>query len=103
MQPNISRVLFHSCIFAIGISPTAAMLVFLFYQQEFELNSFIALTIFFALIFVPLIFIQNTYLLFKRKDSILEGKIAWLSKTYMICNGLCLLAWIAYTILNNFS
>ncbi|MDO4223534.1 MAG: hypothetical protein Q4D05_05845 [Acinetobacter sp.] len=101
MQPTISRVLFYSLIFAIGVAPTAAMWVLKYNrvgieQIESAMSAFIGLTLLFALIFIPIILVQNAYLFIKRKNPELDAKVVGLSRFYVIANGLCLLSWIVF-------
>lgn len=96
MQPTISRVLFYSLIFAIGVAPTAAMWVIKMNNVDFIMDAFIGLTLLFVLVFVPIILIQNSYLLYKRHDIVLDKKLTGLSRFYAIANGICLISWVLF-------
>ena len=96
MQNNIASTIFYSLLFAMGGAPTIAMLIIktqnvdeaVFYQV------FIGLSVIIACILVPLILIQNAYLLYKRKNEVIEQKIKPLSQFYFVLNVLCLVFWL---------
>lgn len=96
MQNNIASTIFYSLLFAMGGAPTIAMLLMktqnvdeaVFYQV------FIGLSVIIACILVPLILIQNAYLLYKRKNEVIEQKIKPLSQFYFVLNVLCLVFWL---------
>lgn len=94
MQPNIYKIVFHSLLFAIGIGPTIAIWWFLINGIDFELNIFAGLTLASAMIAIPIILIQNGFLLYKRKDEKFADQLGWLVKVYFIANTICLLTWL---------
>lgn len=97
MQNNIASTIFYSLLFAMGGAPTIAMLMIKTQQVDPNVfyQVFIGLTVMIACILVPLILIQNAYLLFKRKDQNLEQKIKPFSQFYFVLNALCLVFWLA--------
>lgn len=97
MQPNISRILFHSLIFATGAAPTGAIWIIKYNQVEFTVSAFAILSIVLAAFIAPLILIQNTYLYFKREDENLDAKLVFLVRFYMALNAICLLSWIIFS------
>lgn len=96
MQPTISKILFNSLIFALGISPTLAMWVMELRQIEFHTMIFMSLCLTFAVLIVPIILLQNAYLLYKRQDEMLGVKLNWLARLYLVLNGICLVSWILF-------
>ena len=96
MQNNIASTIFYSLLFAMGGAPTIAMLIIktqnvdeaVFYQV------FVGLSVIIACILVPLILIQNAYLLYKRKNEVLEQKIKPLRQFYFVLNVICLVFWL---------
>ena len=103
LQPNISKTIFHSFLFAIGGSPTIAM--WLIQQQNHDQTMFItifmSLSALIACILIPIVFIQNSFLLWKRNSVIVEDKIKPLSLVYLGLNILCLIFWIFFSGLLN--
>ncbi len=49
-----------------------------------------------ACVILPVILLQNAYLLFKRNDLNLEDKIKPLLRFYFIVNVICLISWILF-------
>lgn len=96
MQPTISRVLFYSLIFAIGLAPTATMWIMKLNQVPFNVMAFSALTIVIAAVVVPIILIQNAYLFYKRYDAVLDAKLGALSRFYLLLNMLCGISWVVF-------
>ncbi|MBD1230792.1 hypothetical protein IC789_06300 [Acinetobacter seifertii] len=96
LQPAISKTMFYSFLFAIGGSPTLAMLVIYGqnYNQDFFMTAFMSLSVLFACVLIPVVLIQNSYLLWKRKSPTLEGKVKTLSHVYLSLNIICLIFWI---------
>lgn len=96
LLPNISKTIFHSFIFALGGAPTIAM--WLSEQRvtdpELFFSVFISLTILLACILLPLIFLQNLFLLIKRQSPAIEDKVLHLSHFYLILNVVCLIYWL---------
>jgi cytochrome c biogenesis factor len=96
MQNNIGNTIFYSLLFAMGGAPTIAM--FIVRLQEVDsvvaYQAFIGLTVIIACILVPLILLQNAYLIFKRKDEQLEDKIKPVMRIYFGLNVLALIFWI---------
>lgn len=56
------------------------------------------LTVIIACIMVPILLIQNAYLLYKRQDPILDEKIHGLSKFYFMLDLACLASWVYFVI-----
>ncbi len=77
LQPTISKTIFYSFLFAIGGSPTLAMLIIYGqeYHEDFFMTAFMSLSVLFACVLIPVVFIQNSYLLWKRKVLILKRKL----------------------------
>lgn len=76
LQPTISKQ-FLFFLFAIGGSPTLAMLVIYGqeYHEDFFMTAFMSLSVLFACVLIPVVLIQNSYLLWKRKVLILKRKL----------------------------
>lgn len=102
MHKNISGTIFYSLLFAMGGAPTIAMLIIQAQTQDPTIiyNAFISLSVILACILVPLILIQNTFLLFKRKNQQLEQKIKPLCQVYLVLNVFCLIYWLSFQFLN---
>ena len=98
MQKNIANTLFYSLLFAMGGAPTIAMLIIQVQSVQADLiyPIFIGLSVMVACVLVPLILLQNTFLLVKRHDERLNLKMEIWSSIYLWLNGFCLLYWIAY-------
>ena len=81
LQPTISKTIFYSFLFAIGGSPTLAMLVIYGqeYHEDFFMTAFMSLSVLFACVLIPVVLIQNSYLLWKRESPNLEEKVKTLS------------------------
>lgn len=96
LQPTISKTIFYSFLFAIGGSPTLAMLVIYGqeYHEDFFMTAFMSLSVLFACVLIPVVLIQNSYLLWKRKSPNLEEKVKTLSHFYLGLNVICLIFWI---------
>ncbi len=96
LLPNISKTILHSFIFAIGGAPTLAMWISAMQvkdqQQLFQV--FVSLTILIACILIPIIFIQNLFLMIKRQSVLIEDKIKPLSQFYLLLNIFCLVYWL---------
>ena len=96
MQNNIGSTIFYSLLFAMCGAPTIAMLLIKTQQVDEAVfyQVFIGLSVIIACILVPIVLIQNTYLLLKRKNVELEQKIKPLSQFYLVLNALCLAFWL---------
>ncbi|WP_284091663.1 hypothetical protein [Acinetobacter pittii] len=96
LQPTISKTIFYSFLFAIGGSPTLAMLVIYGqeYHEDFFMTAFMSLSVLFACVLIPVVLIQNSYLLWKRESPNLEEKVKTLSHAYLGLNVICLIFWI---------
>ncbi len=70
LQPTISKTIFYSFLFAIGGSPTLAMLIIYGqnYNPDFFMTAFMSLSVLIACVLIPVVLIQNSYLLWKRKN-----------------------------------
>lgn len=77
LQPTISKTIFYSFLFAIGGSPTLAMLIIYGqnYNPDFFMTAFMSLSVLIACVLIPVVLIQNSYLLWKRKILILKRKL----------------------------
>ena len=96
MQNNIGNTIFYSLLFAMGGAPTIAMFIVKLQNADSVVayQAFIGLTVIIACILVPLILLQNAYLIFKRKDEQLEDKIKPVMRIYFGLNVLALVFWI---------
>ena len=96
MQNNIGNTIFYSSLFAMGGAPTIAMLIVRLQNatEEVAYQAFIGLSVIFACILVPIILIQNAYLLYKRKNEQLEIKIKPLMQFYFALNAASLIFWL---------
>ncbi len=96
LLPNISKTILFSFIFALGGAPTLAMWISASQVNDPVqlLNLFISLTVLIACILVPIIFIQNVFLLIKRQSLWVEDRIVLLSRFYLILNVCCLIYWL---------
>ena len=85
MHKNITSTIFYSLLFAMGGAPTIAMMLILSQKHDPNImyQAFIGLSVIFACILVPLILIQNAYLLYKRKNPEMEEKVEVVSKIYL--------------------
>ncbi|MFW2172219.1 hypothetical protein ACG95N_01655 [Acinetobacter guillouiae] len=97
MQKNISSTIFYSLIFAMGGAPTIAMLIIQAQTNDLNIinNAFLGLSVMVACVLVPIILIQNAFLLIKRNDQHLEQKIIPLKNIYLTLNVICLIYWLA--------
>ena len=97
MQNNIDKTIFYSSLFAIGGAPTIAMLIIKLQHIDAHVmySVFISLTVISAIILIPMMLIQNGYLLLKRKDKNLDQKIEGLMKAYFTLNVACLIFWLS--------
>ncbi|SCC72636.1 hypothetical protein [Acinetobacter albensis] len=102
MHKNISGTIFYSLLFAMGGTPTIAMLIIQAQTQDPKIiySAFIGLTVILACILVPVILIQNAILFFKRKNEQLEQKIKPLCQVYLVLNAFCLIYWLIFQFLN---
>lgn len=98
LQPHIAQTIFYALLFAIGGAPTIAMWIISLQTADPDIfmAAFMGLTVIIACILVPIILLQNTYLLFKRHDLALENKIKPLLRFYFIINIVCLISWIIF-------
>lgn len=98
LQPRIAQTIFYSLLFAIGGAPTIAMWIIALQTNDPNLfmAAFMGLTVIIACVIVPLILLQNAYLLFKRNDVNLEDKIKYLLRFYFVMNVICLISWILF-------
>ncbi len=96
MQKNISGTIFYSLLFAMGGAPTIAMMIIRAQTTDpaIVFNALVGLSVIIACILVPIVLIQNAYLIFKRKDQVLEEKIAPVCRFYLVLNACCLLYWL---------
>lgn len=96
LQPNIAKTILYSLLFAMGGAPTIAMLIIQGQSHDPEIfyQAFVGLSVMIACVLVPLILVQNTYLLFKRHDEVLDLKIQIMMKAYFGLNIGCLLYWL---------
>ena len=98
LQPNISKTIFYSFLFALGGAPTLAMLIAS--QQTRDphilMSAFVGLSVVLVCIFVPIVLIQNTFLSVKRDSLQLEEKVKSASNVYFALNVGCLLFWILF-------
>ncbi|AOA59984.1 hypothetical protein [Acinetobacter larvae] len=96
LLPNISKTILHSFIFALGGTPTLAMWLSERQTQQPEqfMAYFVSLTVLIACIIFPVVFIQNSFLLWKRLDPNIDNKITKLSYFYLILNIICMIYWI---------
>ena len=97
MQKNISSTIFYSLIFAMGSAPTIAMLIIQAQTNDLNIinNALLGLSVMVACVLVPIILIQNAFLLIKRNDQHLEQKIIPLKNIYLTLNVICLIYWLA--------
>lgn len=96
LLPNISKTILFSFIFALGGAPTIAMWISTSQVSNPAqlVDLFISLTALIACILVPVIFIQNVFLLIKRQSVWVEDRIVLLSRFYLILNVCCLIYWL---------
>ncbi|MFT4020290.1 MAG: hypothetical protein QM666_02105 [Acinetobacter sp.] len=96
LQPNLSKTIFYSFLFALGGAPTLAMWIASSQtdNQDVLLSAFMGLTVVLLCVIVPIILIQNTILMIKRNSLILEEKIKPVAMLYLILNAVCLLYWL---------
>nr|WP_315280259.1 hypothetical protein [uncultured Acinetobacter sp.] len=101
MHKNITSTIFYSLLFAMGGAPTIAMMLILSQKHDPNImyQAFMGLSVIFACILVPLILIQNAYLLYKRKNPAMEEKVEIVSKIYLGLNIFCLVFWLSYQFL----
>ena len=96
MQKNIANTIFYSLLFAMGGAPTIAMMIIS--QQkaspEIVFQALIGLSVIIACILVPIVLIQNTYLIIKRNSQQIENKIQPVAHFYLGLNVLCLVYWL---------
>ena len=97
LQPHIAQTIFYSLLFAIGGAPTIAMWIISLQTNDVNLfmAAFMGLTVIIACVILPVILLQNAYLLFKRNDLNLEDKIKPLLRFYFIVNVICLISWLS--------
>lgn len=98
LQPNISKTIFYSFLFALGGAPTLAMLIASQQTRDPHLlmSAFVGLSVVLVCIFVPIVLIQNTFLLAKRHNLKLEDRLKGLSNIYFALNIGCLIFWILF-------
>ena len=96
MQKNIANTIFYSLLFAMGGAPTIAMIIInaQTVQPEVAFQALIGLSVIIACILVPIILIQNTYLIIKRKSAEIENNIQPVANFYLALNVLCLVYWL---------
>lgn len=99
IQPKISKTIFHAFLFAMGGAPTIAMWIVQakISNQDMLLTAFMSVTVILACILVPIIFIQNSFLLFKRNSIKVEQSIEPVYYVYLILNLICLIYWLLFT------
>ena len=98
LQPRIAQTIFYSLLFAIGGAPTIAMWIIVLQTNDPNvfMAAFMGLTVIIACVVVPLILLQNAYLLFKRNDLKLEDHVKPLLHFYFVVNVICLISWILF-------
>lgn len=96
MQKNIANTIFYSLLFAMGGAPTIAMMIVNSQptNPDVAFQALIGLSVIIACILVPIILIQNTYLIIKRKSVEIEQRIKTISNVYLALNVLCLIYWL---------
>lgn len=97
LLPNISKTIIHSFLFALGGAPTIGMLwanSVLAQDAELHLSVFTSLTILIACVLIPVILIQNIFLIVKKQDVKLDYKVEGLAHFYLVLNLLCLAYWL---------
>lgn len=96
LLPHISKTIIHSFIFALGGAPTIAMWLSMQRVMDTDvfMSVFISLTVIIACILLPVIFIQNIFLLIKRQSTLVEDKVVYLGNFYLCLNVICLLYWV---------
>lgn len=101
MQKNIAGTIFYSLLFAMGGSPTLAMIIIKLQQVNpvYLYQAFIGLTVIIACILVPLILLQNAFLFLKRNDPNMEVKAKKICYLYLSLNIFSLIFWLIYQIL----
>lgn len=101
MQKNIAGTIFYSLLFAMGGSPTLAMLIIKLQNvnDTYIYQVFIGLTVMIACVLVPLILLQNAYLFIQRKNEIIERKVKKIGQFYLGLNVFCLVFWLIYQII----
>jgi hypothetical protein len=80
-----------------GGAPTIAMLIIQAQTNDLNIinNALLGLSVMVACVLVPIILIQNAFLLIKRNDQHLEQKIIPLKNIYLTLNVICLIYWLA--------
>jgi hypothetical protein len=80
-----------------GGAPTIAMLIIQAQTNDLNIinNALLGLSVMVACVLVPIILIQNAFLLIKRNDQHLEQKIIPLKNIYLMLNVICLIYWLA--------
>ncbi len=98
--PNIAQTIFYSLLFAMGGAPTMGMWIASLQTKNPDIlfTAFMGLTVIIACIMVPILLIQNAYLLYKRQDPVLDEKIHGLSKFYFMLDLACLASWVYFVI-----
>ncbi|MCH4242976.1 hypothetical protein [Acinetobacter gerneri] len=98
LQQNISKTLIYSFLFAVGGCPTIAMWIVSGQtdDQDILISAFMSVTILLACIILPIILIQNVFILIKKNSVVLEDKIKPLAILYLVLNILCLVYWLMY-------
>lgn len=96
IQPNIAKTIFYSLIFAMGGAPTIAMLIIRAQTSDPQLiyQALVGLSVIIACLLVPIVLIQNTFLLLKRNNVVVEKNIAVVAHFYLALNILCLIYWL---------
>ncbi|WON81663.1 hypothetical protein OK024_06985 [Acinetobacter sp. UGAL515B_02] len=67
-------------------------------NPDLILTAFIGLTVIIACVLVPVVLIQNSYLLVKRNNVVLDDKIKPLSKFYFVVDLCCLASWVYFVV-----
>lgn len=96
MQHELSATLFYSFLFALGGAPTIAMLIIRIQTDNPDIiySALIGLSAIIACVLVPLILIQNSILILKRKNESLLRNLKFLKYFYLSLNACCLVFWI---------
>lgn len=96
MQKNIANTLFYSFLFALGGAPTLAMLLIQAQPMDPDLllPVLISLSVMVACVLLPIILLQNSYLIYKRHDARVEQRVKSVGQVYLVLNALCLAYWL---------
>ncbi|MEB3752890.1 hypothetical protein [Acinetobacter sp. MD2(2019)] len=98
LNADLTKTLFYSFLFALGGAPSIAMLIVSdqTHHQDVLLSGFIGLTLVLACVFLPLILLQNIFLLLVRHQPRFHKLTQVLGKIYFALNLICLLFWLLF-------